>query len=575
MRKRDVQVYPLAIGTTVLRSRTWDRLKFEIEYGLQRGTTANSYIIQGSKKAVIDLPGESFTVPFLEAFMTRFDPLKVDYIIMSHVNPNRFVTLKAFLKIAPQATVVTSNPGSIYLRNILKEEESELNPEIMVIKGDESLYLGKGHHLEFIPTPLPRWPDELCSYDPKTEILFTDKLFGAHVCGEQVLDEGWSIYNEDRRYYFDCLMAPQAQQVETALERLITKEAKVYATGHGPLVKYGLTDLTNDYTQWVKSQKKQELTVALVYASAYGNTTVIGEAIARGITKTGVGVELINAEIADPEYIKETINKCSGFIFGSPTLAGHLPTPIQTALGITLANSDKNKIVGVFGSYGWSGEAIDILESKFKDAGFRFGFETIRVKFKPDETILKTCEEAGTDFAQSLKKMLKNRKPKGVVNEAQADRAEQALGRIIGSLCVITSQQGEIKGSMVASWVSQATFNPPGVTISVAKERAIESMLHKGSIFVVNVLPDGQHLGLMKHFLKPFAPGEDRFEGVETEMSEHGAPILKQALSYIECQVEDRMECGDHWLVYGIAKQGKVLQEGMTAIHHRKSGNYY
>jgi flavorubredoxin len=191
MKIRDVQVYPLASGTTVLRSRTWERLKFEIEYGLQRGTTANSYVIQGSKKAVIDLPGESFTTDFLAAFKARFNPLKVDYIIMSHINPNRFVTLKAFLEIAPQAKIVTSNPGAIYLRNITKEEGIELNSEIMVIKGDESLYLGKGHHLEFIPTPLPRWPDELCSYDPKTEILFTDKLFGAHVCNDQVMDEDY------------------------------------------------------------------------------------------------------------------------------------------------------------------------------------------------------------------------------------------------------------------------------------------------------------------------------------------------------------------------------------------------
>ena len=574
MKKRDVQAYPVAAGTTVLRSRTWDRLKFEIEYGLQRGTTANSYVIQGSKKAVIDLPGESFTEPFLEAFQARFNPLKVDYIIMSHINPNRFVTLKAFLEIAPQATIVISNPGAIYLRNIIKEEGSSINPKIMVIKGDESLYLGKGHHLEFIPTPLPRWPDELCSYDPKTEILFTDKIFSAHVCGEQVLDEGWSHYNEDRRYYFDCLMAPQAQQVETALERLTTKEAQIYATGHGPLVKYGLNDVTDDYTKWVK-QQKQEVSVALIYASAYGNTAILGQAIARGITKTGVGVDLINAEIADPEEIKEKINRSSGFIFGSPTLGGHVPTPIQTALGITLANADKNKIVGVFGSYGWSGEAIDLLETKLKDAGYRFGFNTIRVKFKPDETTLKTCEEAGTDFAQSLKKMQRSRKPKAVINESQAAKAEQALGRIVGSLCVVTCQQGDINGAMLASWVSQATFNPPGLTVAVAKERAIESMLHRGNRFVLNVLPDGQHLALMKHFLKPFAPGEDRLADVETEVTEHGEVFLKQGLAYIECQVEQRMECGDHWLIYAIAREGKVLQEGVTAVHHRKSGNHY
>jgi flavin reductase (DIM6/NTAB) family NADH-FMN oxidoreductase RutF len=129
---------------------------------------------------------------------------------------------------------------------------------------------------------------------------------------------------------------------------------------------------------------------------------------------------------------------------------------------------------------------------------------------------------------------------------------------------------------MLASWVSQATFTPPGLTVAVAKERAIESLLFTGNNFVLNVLPEGKHLSLMKHFLKPFAPGEDRFEGVATEVASNGCPILGDSLAYVECQVANRMECGDHWLLYAVANQGKVLQpEGVTAVHYRKSGTHY
>jgi flavorubredoxin/flavin reductase (DIM6/NTAB) family NADH-FMN oxidoreductase RutF len=572
MKPKDVKTYPIAAETTVLRSRTWDRLKFEIEYGLQKGTTANSYVIQGTKKALINPPGESFTEIFLEALQERFDLKKLEYVVLSHVNPNRCATVKALLEIAPHVTLVCSNPGAISLRNILSEQELK----IMTIKGDDALYLGRGHHLEFIPTPLPRWPDELCCYDPKTEILYTDKLFGAHVCNDQVFDEGWEIYQEDRRYYFDCLMAPHAKQVAIALEKLKTKTATIYATGHGPLVRYGLTAITAAYQEWINTQREQELRVALIYASAYGNTAILGQAIASGITKAGVRVDSINAEIAQPEEIQEAIEKCNGFIFGSPTLGGHAPTQIQTALGITLANADKTKLAGVFGSFGWSGEAIDLLESKFRDAGYRFGFETMRVKFKPTDAILKTCEEAGTDFAQAVKKAQKVRKPKASVATSQSDRAEQALGRIVGSLCVVTAKQGELTGGMLASWVSQATFNPPGLTVAVAKDRAIESMLHTGSNFVLNILQEGNHIGIMKQFLKPFAPGEDRFAGVAMEEAENGCPILNDALAYVECRVDNRMECGDHWLVYAVAEKGKLLQsEGVTAVHHRKSGSHY
>jgi flavorubredoxin/flavin reductase (DIM6/NTAB) family NADH-FMN oxidoreductase RutF len=576
MRPRDVQVLPIALETTVLRSRTWDRLKFEIEYGLQRGTTANSYLIRADKIALFDPPGESFTKIFLAALKQRIDPKTIDYVILGHVNPNRCVTLKALLEIAPQVTFICSNTAALSLKNIFADPELNVqNYNVNPIKGNENLDLGQGHQLEFIPTPNPRSPGKLCTYDRKTQILFTDKLFGAHVCGDQVFDEGWSVYNEDRRYYFDCLMAPYAKHVATALEKLSDKPATTYATGHGPLVRYGLTELTAAYKEWTSTQKAKELTVALVYASAYGNTAVLGQAIAQGIIKAGVGVESLNAEVAQPEEITAAIEKCAGFIFGSPTLGGHAPTQIQTALGITLANADKTKIAGVFGSYGWSGEAIDLLESKFRDAGYRFGFETIRVKFKPTDVTLKTCEEAGTDFAQGVKKLQKSRKPKSSVSESQSARTEQALGRIVGSLCVVTCKQGDLGGAMLASWVSQATFNPPGFTIAVAKERAIESLLHSGTPFALNILQEGNHLGLMKHFLKPFAPGEDRFANVATEEGENGSPILHDALAYLECRVENRMECGDHWIVYAHVEKGKVLHDGVTAIHHRKSGIHY
>ncbi|MBD0343960.1 MAG: diflavin flavoprotein [Coleofasciculus sp. Co-bin14] len=571
-KQRDVQVLPMGAETTVLRSRTWDRLKFEIEYALQRGTTANSYVIQADEIALFDPPGESFTEIFIAALLQRLDPTVLDYVILGHVNPNRAVTLKALLERAPQITFVCSNPAAIALRSLLPDQE--LN--IKVIRGDETLDLGRGHHLQFIPTPSPRWPDALCTYDPQTEILFTDKLFGAHVCGDQVLDEGWTTISEDRRYYFDCLMAPHARQVEKALEKLTDFPARLYATGHGPLVRYSLIPLTISYRQWLEQNASQELTVALIYASAYGNTGTLAQAIARGITKAGVGVEAINSEAVDPDEIQKAVEKADGFIMGSPTLGGHAPTPIQTALGIVLSIGTKNKLAGVFGSYGWSGEAIDLIETKFRDAGYQFGFDTIRVKFKPTDVTLKLCEEAGTDFAQALKKAKKARTPRQPVAESQAARTEQAVGRLIGSLCIVTAKQGEVTGAMLADWVSQATFTPPGLTIAVAKERAIESLMHSGDQFVLNILTEGKHLGLMKHFLKPFAPGEDRFAGVKTEVADNGCPILGDALAYLECTVENRMECGDHWLVYGVVKNGKVLQpDGVTAVHHRKSGTHY
>ncbi len=564
---RDVQILPIGIDTTVLRSRSWTRLRFEIEYALARGTTANSYLIQADKIALIDPPGETFTEIYLEALQQRLELDKLDYVILGHINPNRAATLKALLELAPQITFVCSNPGAINLRGALE------NPDlrIIVMRGEETLDLGKGHHLQFIPTPNPRYPDQLCTYDQQTEILYTDKLFGAHICSDQVFDEGWETFNEDRRYYYDCIMAPHARQIETALDKLSELPARLYATGHGPMVRYALIELTQAYRTWSKQQTSQDTTVALLYASAYGSTATLAQAIALGITKAGVAVESINCEFAEPSEIQVAVEKAAGLIVGSPTLGGHAPTPIQTALGIVLSTASSSKLAGVFGSYGWSGEAIDLIEGKLRDAGYRFGFETLRVKFKPTDVTLKLCEEVGTDFAQALKKAKKVRSPR-----QPASTVEQAIGRVIGPLCVVTAKQGEVESAMLASWVSQATFNPPGLTVAVAKDRAIESLMYPGGKFALNVLAQSNHLGLMKHFLKPFAPGEARFTNVSTQTTDNGSIILDDALAYVECSVSQRMECGDHWVVYAVVDDGKLLNaDDLTAIHHRKSGNHY
>jgi flavin reductase (DIM6/NTAB) family NADH-FMN oxidoreductase RutF len=133
-----------------------------------------------------------------------------------------------------------------------------------------------------------------------------------------------------------------------------------------------------------------------------------------------------------------------------------------------------------------------------------------------------------------------------------------------------------IAGAMVASWVSQASFTPPGFTVAVAKDRAMESLLHVGDAFSLNVLAAGRESGPMKRFLQPFPPGADRLAGLELETSPGGQPLLPEALAWLEARVSQRMECGDHWLIYAEANSGDLLDpSGTTAVHQRLSGASY
>jgi len=117
-----------------------------------------------------------------------------------------------------------------------------------------------------------------------------------------------------------------------------------------------------------------------------------------------------------------------------------------------------------------------------------------------------------------------------------------------------------------------ASFKPLGVSV-VAKDRAIESLLHVGDRFVLNVLK-GNYQGLMKHFLA--SSWADRFQGVRTYPATNGSPILADASPICGSEITSRTECGDHWVIYGTVQAGRVSKpDALTAVHHRKVGNHY
>ena len=570
-RLRDVQIAELGSNITVLRSRTWERLKFEVEYNRRQGTTANSYLIRCDRTALIDPPGESFTQIYLEALQPYLAETTLDYVVVSHVNPNRMATLAALVERVPTVAIVCSRPAAQALKAAFPDWSDRL---YIICPPQGYLDLGQGRQLQLLPVPTPRWPDGLCTYDPVSQILFSDKLCGAHVCGDAVFDEEWRRLEVDRRYYFDCLHASQTKQVEAALDQIAPLPVKCLAPGHGPLVRYSLSRLQKDYRQWCQQQAQQTLRVALIYASAYGNTATLANAISQGLIQSGIAVDALNCELTEPEELAEAVVASDGFIIGSPTLGGHAPVQIQTALGIVLSSAIQTKLAGVFGSYGWSGEAIDLIEDKLRINNYRLGFDTIRVQFSPDQAKLARCQQAGAIFAQQLRKQKKRRLPRQAATETHTDRTEQAVGRIIGSIGVITTRQGDHHSGTLTSWVSQASFSPPGLMIAIAADSAASHLLHPNATFVLNLLKEGRTI--RRHFSYQPQPGDQPFAHVAHREAENGCLIIENALAYLECTVQSWMQCGDHWLIYTAVNDGNVLDpSGVTAIQHRKSGSQY
>ncbi|WP_036484528.1 diflavin flavoprotein [Myxosarcina sp. GI1] len=557
-----LQTSEIASETTAIRCLDWDRDRFDIEFGLQNGTTYNSFIIRGDKLALVDTTHAKFRHLYLELLTGLINPKQLDYLIISHTEPDHSGLVKDVLALAPQVTVIGAKVAIQFLGNMVHQPF-----EYQIVKNGDRLDLGNGHQLEFVSAPNLHWPDTIFTFDYKTQVLYTCDAFGMHYCDEPTFDEDLELIEADFEYYYDCLMKPNARSVLAAIKRMRKLELETIATGHGPLLQYHRRELVDRYQQWSQAQAKTDTLVVLFY-SEYGYSDELARAIAQGITKTGVAVELIDWNDTEPQEVRELVAQAAGLVLGMPAQSN---TEAQAILSTVLAAAHHKQAIALFEVGGGEDEPIYPLRNKFQEIGLSEAFPPILIKQAPDRAIEQICDEAGTDLGQWLTRDRTIKKMKAIDNSL-----ERALGRISNGLYIITARKGDISSAMVASWVTQASLKPLGIAIAVAKDRAIESFLHIGDSFVLNVLEEDNYQHLIKHFLKRFPPGADRFEGIEIVPATNGSPIIAESLAYIECEVSNRLECSDHWIVYSTVKAGRVAKlDVLTAVHHRKVGNHY
>ena len=566
-KKLTMQTSAIAENTTAIRSLDWDRDRFDIEFGLQNGTTYNSYLIRGDKVALVDTSHEKFRKLYLDALRGQIDPSVIDYIVISHTEPDHSGLVRDVLELAPNAVVVGAKVALQFLDDLVHQPY-----EKKIVKNGDQIDLGKGHILEFVSAPNLHWPDSQFTFDHKTQILYTCDAFGMHYCSDATYDEEFSKLEPDYRFYYECLMAPKSRSVLSAMKRMKNLgDLSTIATGHGPLLQHHLPQWLDLYETWSQAKSKADTLAAVFYISDYGYSDRISQAVAHGLTKTEVAVEMMDLRSADVHDIQELVSRAKGIVLTMPPSSGMIANHCRLALGTLMASVNSKQSIGLVESYGGDDEPIDPLLNKFRELELTDGFEPIRVKSTPTDVTYQICEEAGTDFGQIL--VIKKRAKKTKAND---NNLLKALGRLSGGLYIITAKKGDVSGAMLASWVAQASFEPLGFTVAVAKDRAIESLMQVGDRFILNVLEEGKHLPLMKHFLKRFPPGADRFDGVDTQIGTNGSPLLTDALAYLECKVVSRMDCSDHWLVYSEVEEGRVSNaNGQTAVHHRKVASYY
>ena len=567
-----LQCEAIAADTTTIRSLDWDRSRFDIEFGLRNGTTYNSFLVRGERTALIDTSHLKFESSWLPLLQEQIDPKAIDHLIVSHTEPDHSGLIGHLIDLNPEIEIVGSKVAIQFLENQVHRAFKS-----RAVKSGEELDLGTNpesgvqHRFEFLSSPNLHWPDTIFSFDHGTGILYTCDAFGLHYCSNDIFDVDPGAIAPDFRFYYDCLMGPNARSVLQAMKRMDALPAiNTIAVGHGPLLREHLSLWLSDYREWSEGRSKGEAYAAVCYVSQYGFCDRLSQAIARGIGKAEAQVQLVDLRATDPQELSALIGEASAVVV--PTWPANPDAELQASIGTLLAALHPKQWVATYDAYGGNDEPIDTVASQLRGLGQKEAFEPLRIRQVPDGNDYQRCEEAGTDLGQ----LLTRAKTIAAMKSLDGD-LDKALGRLSGGLYVVTARQEERASAMVASWVSQASFEPPGITVAVAKDRAIEALMQVGDRFVLNILREDNHQGLLRHFLKRFPPGADRFAGVSTlDGVAEGGPVLGDALAFLSCRVLQRMEGPDHWVIYAEVEQGNVADsQASTAIHHRKVGNHY
>ena len=345
------------------------------------GTTYNSYLVVGEKIALIDTVREEFFQEFLANIQSIIDPVKIDYIITQHSEPDHTGSLKQLLKVAPNAVVVLSMPGSKFIRQQLNEEF----PHKIVID-QETLNLG-GKTLRFITAPFLHWADVIFTYLEEDQVLFSCDAFASHY---PETDQLKTPLEPDFTLYYKAIMAPFAPHIQKAVAKVIDLPIKIIGPSHGPILR----DHPKDYILRYKEMSQPiEVSpyVVVVYASAYGYTKSLANSIINELSQH-IEVKVFDLENDVRSEIVESINNAKAVLFGSPTFNQDAIEPVWFLMSSLSAIINRGKTAAAFGSYGWSGEAVELMSQRLK--GLKFDvLPGVRAQFAPTLEDLAKAQE--------------------------------------------------------------------------------------------------------------------------------------------------------------------------------------
>jgi len=365
------------------------------------GTTYNSYLVVGEKTALIDTVKSPFSGEMLRRISQIIDPSKLDYIVVNHMELDHSGSL-AELKKQTDAKILITKKGVDILNGYFKDSGSE-NWDLEVVKTGDQLDLG-GKTLLFLEATMLHWPDSMETFLKEDRILFSNDGFGQHIATSKRYDfEVGDVLPEAAEYYANILMPFHMPLFRyLGLLNKLEIEPLQIAPSHGIIWERDLPKILEAYRSWAGGEVKEK--VLVIYDTMWGSTEIMANEIVEAVRAAGVEVKLLNLRKSPRSYIMKEMLDAAAFAVGSPTLYNGLFPTVGDFLVYLKGLRPQKKKAMAFGSYGWGGGAVKIIEQELKSAGIEVSDPGLQVKYRPYEKELLRCKKLGEQLAATVKK---------------------------------------------------------------------------------------------------------------------------------------------------------------------------
>jgi flavorubredoxin len=373
---------------------------FESLWPLPQGVCYNSYLILDEKVALLDTV-KTITAPgFLSKLRSVIPEGKhIDYLVIHHLEPDHSGSIPILLRAFPGITILGSKKTAEFLEHMYNIKDN-----VKIVADGDELVLGD-HKLIFNSTPMVHWPETMMSYEPHAKILFSGDAFGGFgALNGGIFDDDVDIdyYEDEILRYFSNIVGKFSSMVQKAIEKVKAYDIQMVASTHGPIWRTEPKRIIELYDQWSRHESEKGIVVA--YASMYGNTEKMMEAVLRGIIEAGLQcIRVHNVSKSHHSFVLRDIWRYKGLILGSPTYDLKLFPPMETLVRLLSSKMIQNRYVGIFGNYGWSGGAVKTLNEFVDQAKLQLVEPAVEARFSAERNQLDDCFTLGQKVAQFVK----------------------------------------------------------------------------------------------------------------------------------------------------------------------------